>query len=204
MHLAAVVTLLCLQAEPRWELAAEPPGMKVYGRQRSDSEVREMKAVGMIDGSPQEIFKVIQDLENYKTNMPYTAESMVVKKESDTVTLFYSRLVTPLVSSRDYVIRLTDESKWNDGKGFLKVSWNVVAEQDDLVPPKKDVVRIRVNEGFWLLEPRENGTKTFATYYIYTSPGGSIPTFIANQANGIAVPKVFESIKKTIESQRKK
>ena len=61
---------------------------------------------------------------------------------------------------------------------------------------------MRVNNGYWLLEPREDGKKTFATYYVYTVPGGSIPTFIINQANGMAVPKVFEAIKKTVIDKR--
>jgi len=203
MSLVATVALFALAAEPRWEMAAEPPGLKIFSRTRPDSEVKEMKATGMIDFAPQDVFKVIQDLEHYKENMPYTAEATEVKKVSDTVTLFYSRLDTPMVSGRDYVIKLTDESKWNDGKGFLKVSWTIVPEQDELVPLKKDIVRIRTNEGFWNLEPRDNGAKTFATYYIYTSPGGSIPTFIANQANAVAVPNVFDAIKKTLAKQKK-
>ena len=83
------------------------------------------------------------------------------------------------------------------------MSWTAAPkEQDSLVPEKKDVVRVRVNDGYWLLEPREDGKKTFATYYVYTVPGGSIPTFIINQANGMAVPKVFESIKKTVIDRR--
>jgi hypothetical protein len=135
--------------------------------------------------------------------MPYTEEAKVLSRErEDKVILFYSKISTPLVDRRDYLIRLIDESDWKDGKGFLKVSWTVVNDKDDLVPVKKDVVRVRVNDGYWLLEPREEGKKTFATYYIYTSPGGSIPNFIANQGNSIAVPKVFDAIRKTVASER--
>ena len=72
------------------------------------------------------------------------------------------------------------------------------------LPLKKDIVRVRINDGYWLLEPRENGKKTFATYYVYTSPGGSIPSWIANKANDIAVPKVFQAIKEAVAAERKK
>ena len=48
----------------------------------------------------------------------------------------------------------------------------------------------------------KDGKKTFATYYVYTVPGGSIPVFIINQANGMAVPKVFDSIKKVVIDKR--
>jgi hypothetical protein len=200
----ALVPLILLADAPRWEIAAEPDGMKVYRRQVEGSDVREMKAIGLISATPREVFDVIQDLENYPKQMPFTAEAKVLSRsEGDKDVLFYSRLNTPMVDERDYIIALKDESDWKEGKGFYKVSWTAAAkEQDTLMPEKKDVVRVRVNNGYWLLEPREDGKKTFATYYVYTVPGGSIPTFIINQANGMAVPKVFEAIKKTVIDKR--
>jgi hypothetical protein len=200
----ALVPLLLLSDAPRWQLAAEPDGVKVYRRDREGTEVKEMKAIGLIDASPKEVWDVVRDLENYPKQMPYTAEAKVLNRtENDKEVLFYSRLNTPLVAERDYIILLKDESDWKDGKGFYKVSWTAAEkEKDTLVPEKKDVVRVRLNDGYWLLEPREDGKKTFATYYVYTAPGGTIPTFIVNQANGMAVPKVFDAIKKTVKDKR--
>jgi len=99
----------------------------------------------------------------------------------------------PLVDKRDYLIRILDESNWNDGKGFLKAAWTAAA---DKMPEKDGFVRVKLNNGYWLLEPRENGSKTWATYYVLTDPGGSIPKWIANQANNNAVPDVFSSVRK--------
>ena len=163
-----------------------------------------MKAIGLIDATPKEVWDVVRDLENYPRQMPYTAEAKVLSRsEGDKDILFYSRLNTPLVDARDYIIALKDESDWKDGKGFYKVTWTCAPkENDSLVPEKPEVVRIRINDGYWLLEPREDGKKTFATYYVYTAPGGSIPMFIINKANGMAVPKVFEAIKKTVIEKR--
>jgi hypothetical protein len=64
------------------------------------------------------------------------------------------------------------------------------------------VVRVRVNDGYWLLEPREAGRKTQATYYVYTAPGGAVPPFAANAANRVAVPRVFEAIRKAAAAPR--
>lgn len=202
----ALIPLFLLTETPKWELAAEPEGVKVYRRQVEGSDVREMRAIGMIDATPKEVWDVVRDLENYPKQMPYTAEAKVLtRSEGDKDILFYSRLNTPMVDERDYIIALKDESDWKEGKGFYKVSWVAAPkEQDSLVPEKKDVVRVRINNGYWLLEPREDGKKTFATYYVYTVPGGAIPTFVINQANGMAVPKVFEAIKKTVIDKRKK
>lgn len=200
-----LLPLLYLSAEePRWEFSTENSGIKVYARKRPDTDIREMKAMGLVNAKPHEVWKAVRDLEHYTSTMPYVEEAKVLSREpQDKVIYFYSKINTPLVDRRDYLIRLVDESDWQGGKGFLKVSWTVVNDKDDLVPVKKDVVRVRVNDGYWLLEPREDGRKTFVTYYLYTAPGGAIPNFIANQGNNIAVPKVFEAIRNTVAADRK-
>lgn len=198
-HLALVALILLGADEPEWKLSAERDGVKIYGRAREGSAVREMRAVGVLDAKPEAVWKVLRDLDSYTTTMPYTEVAKVLSRtEGDKEVLFYSRLNTPLVSRRDYIIKLVDQSDWKEGKGFLKVSWSAVNDKDELMPTPDNVVRVRVNDGYWLLEPRDGGAKTYATYYVYTSPGGSIPNWIANKANGIAVPKVFESIKKAL------
>jgi hypothetical protein len=197
LHFAALLPLVLLGAEPRWEIATNADGVKVYRRERSESDVREMKAIGLIDAPPADVWKAVTDYDNYAKTMAYVEEARVLAREGgDKVTLLYSKLNIPLIDRRDYIIRLVDESEWQAGKGFLKVSWKAVNDMDDKMPVTKGVVRIRVNDGFWLLEPREEGRKTFATYSLYTSPGGSVPNFIINQANSVAVPKVFEAVKK--------
>ena len=195
-----LVPLMVLGAdEPRWEMAANSDGVKVYGRARGDGDVREMKAMGLIEATPADVWKAVRDYDNYAKTMPYVEDGKVLSREGgDKVTFLYSKINTPMVDRRDYIIRLVDESDWQDGKGFMKVTWTVVNDMDEKVPVPKDVVRVRINEGYWLLEPREEGKKTFATYYVYTSPGGSLPNFIINKANTLAVPKVFEAIKKTV------
>ena len=191
-------------AEPHWEQSADVDGIKIFARQRPDAEVREMKAISLVDATPHEIWDAIRDYDNYTKTMPYTVEAKVLSKEQGgKLIYFYSRLDMPLVSSRDYIIKIVDESAWKDGMGFLKVSWTAANDKDALVPLKEGVVRVRINDGYWLLEPREDGKKTLATYYLYTSPGGSIPNWIADKANGIAVPKVILAIKKIVAERQR-
>jgi hypothetical protein len=197
-----VTLILTAAGEPRWELAGEADQLKIYSRRHPGSEVLEMKAMGLIDASPQAVLAAISDYDRYPATMPYVVEAKVLKRPdaSDPSTIFYSRVNLPLVSARDYLIRLVEESDWKDGKGYLKVRWTVVNDKDDLKPVPEDVIRIRVNDGYWILEPREGGRKTFTTYSIHSSPGGSIPTWIANKANTVAVPKVFEAVRKVVKA----
>lgn len=193
----ALVPLMLLSADPKWELAADTSGVKVYRRDKTGSDVKEMKAMGLIDAPPKAVWDVIRDLEAYPKTMPYTEEAKVISRsEGDKEIYFYSRIKAPMVSQRDYVIILRDET----ANGTYKVSWTTAPPEkaDAQVPEKKDVVRVRINDGYWLLESAEDGKKTNATYYLYTSPGGAVPTFIVNAANGTAVPDVFKAIKKAV------
>jgi hypothetical protein len=201
-----LLPLLVLTAdEPAWEQAANTDGVRVFARKKGDGDVREMKAIGLIDAPPIDVWKAVRDYDNYPKTMPYVEGGKVLSREGgesgDKVTVLYSLIKTPLVDRRDYIIRLVDETDWKAANGVMKVTWTVVNDMDDKVPVPKEVVRVRVNEGYWLLEPREAGKKTFATYYVYTSPGGSIPLFIINQANSLAVPAVFNAIKKTVSKK---
>lgn len=210
---ASVVIFFVLAADPAakqtpWEEAAKDNGITIYARDFPGSEVREMKAIGTIDAKPQEVWKAIRDYDHYTTTMPYTVEAKVLGKEDgDKVIYFYSRLNLPLVDNRDYTIKIVDESNWNDGSGYLKVTWTCFDPPKGspmAVAAKEGVVRLGLNDGFWKLEPRDNGNKTWATYYVHTDPGGSVPKWIANKANSTAVPDVFTAIRKVVADDRAK
>ncbi|MGQ0506988.1 MAG: START domain-containing protein [Myxococcaceae bacterium] len=191
----SLISLMILAASPDtgpgWEQSAREDGITVFSREKAGTPVREMKAIGLIDADPQAVWKALRDYAHYDKTMPYTEESKVLEAESDgKVIYFYSVVNAPLVSRRDYVIKLVDES---DGSGTLLVTWSAV---DGKMPEKDGRVRVKINDGFWRLEPRENGKKTFATYYVYTDPGGAVPKWIINKANKGAVPDVFRALRK--------
>lgn len=192
--LAMMVVLADAPAENKWELSLEEDNLTVYAREKKGTSVQEMKAIGTIDAPPEQVWKALRDYENYSKTMPYTEVSKVLAREGgDKVIWFYSVVNTPIVDKRDYCIKLTDESKWKDGKGYLKVTWTVA---NDKAPKKADdVVRVMVNDGYWLVEPVEGGKKSKATYYVFTDPGGSVPKWLVNKGNNTAVPRVFEAVR---------
>ena len=183
-------------AQAKWEVKAESKGVVVHARAKAGSDIKELKTVGEIDSPPAAVFRVLTDFEAYKEAMPYTEESQVLDTEEvggKKAWYFYSLINAPLASRRDYTIRVADQSDWRDGKGFMKTYWEVSAKGPE---PKEGVVRVKVNTGSWLLEPIKNGTQTRATYYLFTDPGGSLPTWIANKANSSAIPDIFVALRK--------
>jgi KaiC/GvpD/RAD55 family RecA-like ATPase len=77
-----LLSLLVLAADvPRWELAAEADGIQVFARQRPGVEVRELKAISLMDATPHEIRGVIRDYGNNTKAIPYTVEAKELSKE---------------------------------------------------------------------------------------------------------------------------
>lgn len=199
MLLYALPVLMLLSADAPaavpWQSAGEDDGITIMSRDKPGSDVHEMKAQGMIDAPPMAIWTALRDYDHYTQTMPYTEKSKVVEKSADgKTTWFYSVINAPLVSRRDYTIKLHDDTNYKNGKGKMRVSWTIATDKGPA--PQDGIVRVKVNDGYWELQPVANGTKTYATYYLYTDPGGSVPKWIVNKGNATAVPEVFNAIKK--------
>src|SRR4051812_13433662 len=99
--LSLPLLFLPAHAEPPRTLANEDEGIKIYRRQKEGENIAQMKAIGLMDATPQEVWKAVRDYANYPKNMPYTEDSKVLASEGgDKVIWFYSVVNAPLVSRR--------------------------------------------------------------------------------------------------------
>jgi hypothetical protein len=191
-------------AEGQWEESAtadiDGQRLVISSRSKPGSEVKEVRGIGVFDAPAWVVKNVIDDVGRYKEFMPYTVESVIISTNPGSV-VSYQRLDTPVVDDRDYTIKIFDESREDvDGRVIWKVRWT---EANALGPPvKAGVARVGVNEGYWILEEKDGGARTKATYYVYTNPGGSIPTFLVNMANSQAVPELFRAVNKASKDAR--
>jgi hypothetical protein len=98
------------------------------------------------------------------------------------------------------VIRIHDESKkLPNGSVIYKNRWTPIPGGP---PAKSGAVRLTVNDGYWLLEAAAGGKRTKARYYVFTDPGGNIPSFIANAANSKAIPDLFAAVRKAAKRSK--
>jgi hypothetical protein len=191
---AAIVTARA--TEPVWQLQSKDDGITIYTREKPSSPIREIKAIGVINAPAHACMNVVEDLGNFKHFMPYTKDSIIVDRERDGSIITYQWLSLPLVSDRDYVLRVVDQSPFADPKttpAFYQSAWTVVAKKGP--PPRDGIVRVLVNNGYWHFESTAQGKHTKATYYVFTDPGGSLPNFIVNQANTSAIPGLFAALR---------
>src|ERR1700730_5290041 len=182
-----------------WKLASKSGGVMLYSRTHAGSSLKEFKAVGEIDASTRTVHNVLDDFEQYPKFMPFTAECRLVKREGDAM-IGYQRLSPKIVGDRDYTLRIHQKS-WPAESGGL-VYQDRWEPANELGPAEKPgVLRVKLCEGGWLLEPA-SANKTRATYSIYTDSGGKLPAFIANAASEIGIRKIFTAVRKQVKNPR--
>src|SRR5216110_444915 len=181
-----------------WKLTSGSKDVAIYSRVHAGSKLKEFRAIGSIDAPTCAVHAVIEDFENYPGFMPYTVECQLIKRDSDSI-VGYQRLSPKICEDRDYTLRVWKKS-WPGPDGLTYLSrWEPANE---LGPAeKKGVVRVKVCNGAWLLEP-DGPAKTHATYSIYSDTGGVIPAFIANHASLTAIKKLYTAIRKQVKDPK--
>jgi Polyketide cyclase / dehydrase and lipid transport len=201
--LSSCCSCVNLVAEPEatpgeWKLVSTSDNVTLYRRSRPGPGHYESKAIGEIAASTAIVHAVIDDTESYSRFMPYMVECRVLKREGDSV-LSYQRVSAPLVRDRDFTLRVRTTSKMVEGGMSYLSRWGT----ENAVGPaeKRGVVRVRLCEGGWLLEPLgPNGTR--ATYSVYTDSGGVIPAFIKKTGSQIAIRKIFTAIRNQVRDPK--
>ena len=182
-----------------WKLANNSKELTIYSRVRSGSKLKEFKAVGGIDAPSQAVRAVIDDIEAYPSFVPYVTECRLIKREGDSTLITYQRLAPKICEDRDYTLRVWRRS-WPGTDGF--VYSNRWEPANELGPAeKKGVVRVKVCEGSWFLEP-DGAKKTRATYSVYTDTGGAIPVFIANRVSQMGIGRLFAAVRKQVKNPK--
>lgn len=182
-----------------WTIVSRGDHLTTYSRPRNGSSLLENKGVGVIDAEPIVVKRVIDDTAEYPNFMPYVVETKTIARTSDG-RVGYQRISPPIVGDRDYTVRIKCETRPAPGGGTCYCNrWEAA---NDLGPAeRKGVTRVKITEGYWLLEPAPGG-KTLATYSIYSDSGGGIPAFLLNSANKTAIPKLFDAIRKQAKLEK--
>jgi len=186
-----------------WVKTAQEKGITIYTRDKPGSDIKEVKAIGTVDSAPHACMNVVEDLGHFKDFMPFTKESKILGREGDKVVFSYQFLSLPLINNRDYSLRIVDETpaaKPGEAPAYYKSSWTPANDKGPA--PRDGVVRVGINTGHWRFDPLDDGKRTKITYYLFTDPGGMIPSFIANRANTQAIPDMFAAVRKQSKLQR--
>lgn len=184
-----------------WRQVDKQGDITLYEKDRAGTGVKEVRAVGTFDSPNWMVRNVIDDSDHYKDFMPYVIESRTLARDPAKHTILtYAKINPPLVSKRDYTILIHDESRPGPGGEMTYVSrW----EGSNKGPAEQPgIVRVKNNEGSWLLEPIDNGQQTRATYTLFTDGGGGIPNFLLNSLNKKRLVELFDVVKKRVKEPK--
>lgn len=179
-----------------WAVAAEPTARKtleITSKPRPGSPVVEVFATTRMAASPESVFAVVTDIGRYPKALPRVKGTQLLARESDTVEHWHFMVSVPVISDRDYAIRL--EEKVEGEKRTL--SW---VPSNRAPPPREGYVRITTTEGGWELTPLDGGKATQVRYRVFVDPAGNVPGFLANKANRDTLPDLFEAVEKEAQA----
>jgi hypothetical protein len=191
-----------LSSDTDWQTVEQKDDVSIFERARAGSSFKEFKGVGDIDAPPAEVERVLLDVPSYPAFMPYVTEARILSVNGNH-SLTYQRVAFPMVSNRDYTLKIERGTVTGPAGVIYRDTWQ--ADSDAGPAELHGVVRVKMDEGSWLLEPAgPNGASTRATYQIYTDSGGALPAFLANRGCQMAVPKLFEAIRKQVQDPKYK
>lgn len=192
----AFAALFAFAADPTagaWVEVSRTEALVVYRRPHADSEITEWMATGTVHAAPFVVKNALDDYTPKLGQMPYMAETRVLKRDA-AGTVIYNRMAPPLVDDRDYTIRMFDDSYVRaDGAVVYVARWRTA--NDEGPPPREGVVRVDKTEGYWRLDPIDDGKRTNATYFVVASPGGNIPQSIADMGTSSIMADIFAALR---------
>jgi hypothetical protein len=186
-----------------WETVEDEDAL-IKVRARTDGNGKEVWAEKTVEANALDVQTALMDSGSFRLWMPYVKESRVVTTNPDGSRVAYAKLNFPVVDARDYTISVVDEKKLaEDGTGEYVQRWKVV---DGVLPERKDVVRLKYNDGTWQVTPKGEN-KAHIVYKFSVDPGGSIPGWLASFGQKDGVIDTLEAVEKRAQKlgeERKK
>ena len=155
-----------------WNLVKDEEGIKVYLSAVPGSAYKAYRGETVIRADIARIRELQEDVQGSCAWIHQCKEQELFRQEGNK-SWTHTRFSTPWpVTPRDSLIEVTTE---DDGNGLVRHLKGV----PQLLPEDKGYVRVTSVEGYWRLEPLEDG-RVKVTYQLHSEPGGSVPSWLAN------------------------
>lgn len=157
-----------------WKLAKEEDGVRVYLSQVPGSRYKSFRGVTLVKADVPTLGRLQENL-RVSCAWLYACAQMRLLKYTDAAIWVYLDTKLPWPAApRDLVLQvITEETP--DGGMIRRLQ-----AAPDYIPPVKGRIRVPVLSGTWQMIPK--GPKlTEVTYQMRAEPGGSVPSWLANQ-----------------------
>jgi len=196
----AAALLLC--AASTWVMVTTVPQGQLFRKSHDGSRIDELEARGTLAAPAAAVREVLLHPGKFEGVMRFLEAERIVRAEACEPgandlpgcksVVFYNRMAPPLVSKRDYTIRVEISSDALATGGTFHLGWTLANDLGP--PPMNDVVRMPSNSGLW--EIKADGDRSIFTYRLLTDPGGSLPAWIVDSANFSEVPRMLAALER--------
>src|SRR5262245_47336944 len=172
-----------------WQNVANRDGVLVERREHEGSRLYEMRATAESPLPPATIFSTIWRQQDYPQFVPYLKRLDVLSDAGDE-RLVYEQIAVPLARDRDYTVRVERRADPTTQR------YEIVFSSANEAGPRPDGSHLRVSaiRGRWLVEPGPEGQGSRVHYQVFSDPGGGIPTWLVNRAQGDGVAKLVRAM----------
>jgi len=171
----AMLLSLFSYAQNDWKLKDDKDGIKIYTKTVENSNLKAIRVKVAVPATLSQLVAIILDISSAKDWVYSTRSATLLKQVSPSELFYYSEVALPWpITNRDFVAHLitTQDARTR----VVTIDGPVV---HDLVPEKKDIIRVRNSYGKWVLTPLQNNM-VYIDYTLETDPGGSIPVWLVN------------------------
>jgi hypothetical protein len=158
-----------------WKPYKSKRGIAVERRPVAGSKFFEYRATGDSTLPPAQVMAKMW--KQVTESLTPVVKKREVLRRSDNEVVIYDQVATPVVSDRDYTLRI-QKSGNSDGSRF-EMRFETANELGPAVQPK--FVRIPAIRGSWTIEATPSGGSKL-TYITYSEPGGAVPAFLIHGA----------------------
>lgn len=178
-----------------WVFKNEKDGIKVWYRKTSD--IHEIKLATSLKTPLSGLVKLLSEPEHYPEWGYKVSEARLLKQVSDHETYYYSKFDFPWpLDDRDLIMHSVMEQ---DPITRKLVSHSVA--MPDYISRNKGTTRITTAQTTWTMVPGAGGW-VYIEYYIYSSPGGSLPDWAVNMAIDVGPRETIKGIRKFIQQEK--
>lgn len=155
-------------------MIAERDGIVVSRRYVEGRRLPQLRAQGVVAGTPYEILAVLLDVPSYRDWVPRCAEATTIKRTGAWRRLIYTRTELPWpILDREAVI--DQEVVFVRAPALVKVIFEAVAAPE--VARADGTIRTESAAGSYTIEARAGGGSR-VTYEVDADPGGSVPDWL--------------------------
>jgi hypothetical protein len=173
-----------------WEFAKEKDGIRVYTRKEPNSTLKSFKGETIFNTSIDKVFFILGDATNFDWWDKDISLIKVLSFEPGKNIKYYLVYDVPWpLADRDLAVN--SEIAINPTTGDRTITATPLL---NVIPEKKDIVRIKKYWQRWTVQPMENG-KVKVILEGFVDPAGSVPAWLYNMTITETPLKVIQSLK---------